>query len=69
MNVSVSETVNNPVAVSLTNGSVWTVSGQCYLTELAVDESSMVVGKLWIDGQETAIVPGIYTGKLCLTSN
>lgn len=65
--VTPSETVNNPVAVKLTKGSVWTVSGQCYLTELIVDESSAVVGKLFVNGQETAIIPGKYTGNLYLT--
>lgn len=69
VDVTVSETVNNPVAVSLSNGSVWTVAGACHLTELSVDETSTVVGKLWGDGKETTIAPGVYTGKLYLTSN
>ena len=66
VSVTPSKTVNNPVAVSLTNGSVWTVSGACYLTELVLDESSSVEGRLFVDGKETAIVPGKYTGNLYL---
>ena len=38
------ETVNNPVAVHLTNGAVWNVTGTSYVAELEVDETSTVNG-------------------------
>ena len=38
------ETVNNPVIVNLTNGSVWNVTGTSYVSELNVDETSSVNG-------------------------
>ena len=65
--VTPSKTVNNPIAVRLTNSSTWTVHGDCYLEELQIDETSRVIGRLYVDGIENDAVPGTYNGKLYLT--
>ena len=44
------EAVNNGVIVSLTNGSVWNVTGESYLTSLLVDAGSVVNGKVTVNG-------------------
>ncbi len=59
--------VNNGVIVTLKNGAVWNVAGTSYLSSLTIDESSKVVGTLTVDGKETPVVPGTYTGALTLT--
>lgn len=60
--------VNNGVIVSLTNGSVWTVTGDSFLTSLTLDESSSVVGaSMTVNGVDTPIKAGSYTGEIVLT--
>ena len=59
--------VNNGVIVTLKNGSVWNVAGTSYLSSLTVEEGAAVVGSLTVDGKETQIVPGTYTGNLVVT--
>ena len=53
--------------VTLKNGATWTVAGTSYLSSLTIDDTSSVVGTLLVDGKETPLVPGIYTGALTLT--
>ena len=64
---TVQPVVNNGVIVTLKNGATWTVAGTSYLSSLTIDDTSSVVGTLLVDGKETALVPGIYTGALTLT--
>ncbi|MDD6239199.1 MAG: hypothetical protein PUA87_07165 [Oscillospiraceae bacterium] len=53
--------------------SQWTVNKTCYLGGLTIAEGAKiqaVEGKtlsMTVDGKETAIVPGTYTGKIVLT--
>ena len=71
---SAAPTVNNGVAVSLTDGSVWTVTGTGYITSLTIDESSTVTGAdgkkviMTVDGVPTQIEAGNYTGRIVLTT-
>lgn len=60
--------VNNPVYLTLENGSVWNVSGVSYLSKLALDESSSIVGAtMTVNGVETPIKAGSYEGEIVLT--
>lgn len=66
-------TVNNGVLVTLGSGSTWTVTGTSYLTrlELAADAALKAPdGKtltMTVDGTETPVAPGTYTGKIVLS--
>ena len=64
-------TVNNPVNLTLTNGSKWMVNDANYLASLTIDETSSIDGMglvMTVDGVETAIEPGTYTGEIILTA-
>jgi hypothetical protein len=62
--------VNNGVVVTITNGSVWTVTGNCYLTGLTIANKSWLIapeGKkvtMKVDGKSRSIAAGTYTGKI-----
>ncbi|MCD8116589.1 MAG: hypothetical protein LUE21_05665 [Oscillospiraceae bacterium] len=63
-------TVNNPVSLTLTNGSTWMVTGTNYLTSLTIDETSTVMGMslvMTVDGVETEIAAGTYEGEIIIT--
>ena len=51
-----SETVNNPISVSLKNGSEWTVTGRGWITELSIDEGRTLRGRLFLDGREIGLL-------------
>lgn len=63
--------LNNGVIVSLTGGSVWTVTGTSYLSKLTVAAGSAVRGShlsATVDGVATTIQPGhTYAGNIVLT--
>lgn len=65
-------TVNNGVVLSLDQDSVWTVTGTSYLTSLTLQAGAKVeaaAGKtltMLVDGKETPIGPGTYTGKITM---
>jgi len=65
--------VNNGVVVVLANGSVWAVTGTCYITSLTIGEGCSLMGAegktlvMKVDGQETEIGSGTYTGQIELT--
>ncbi len=64
-------TVNNPVNLTMTNGSKWMITGTNYLASLTLDETSSIAGMglvMTVDGVETAIEPGTYTGEIILTA-
>ena len=62
-------TVNNPVYLTLSNGSTWVVTGTSYLTELAVDATSTIVGTVTVDGVEVELEAGTtYTGEIVVTA-
>jgi hypothetical protein len=62
--------VNNGVVVVLTNASVWTVSGNCYLTSLTIGKGCTVVapeGKkvtMKVGGKKKKLATGTYSGKV-----
>ncbi len=59
--------INNGVIVTLEAGSVWTVTDTSYLTKLVIADGAQVNAKsMTVDGVETPIVPGTYTGKIVL---
>ena len=66
-------TVNNGVVVDLDEKSAWTVTGDSYITKLVVAEGAKIAApegktvRMTVDGQEKAIAPGTYTGKIVLT--
>jgi hypothetical protein len=68
-----SPAVNNGVIVSLDADSSWTLTGTCYLTSLSLAEGSVVAGlngaeaTMTVDGVETTIAPGTYSGAIVLT--
>lgn len=64
--------VNNGVILTLKNKSAWVLTGECFLTALAIDSSSSISGAggkvaaLYIDGVQTDIAPGTYKGNIKL---
>ena len=65
--VTPSETVNNPVAVTLHGESIWTVTAPSYLRKLTMENGSRINGKLFVNGVETALLPDTYEGSLLVT--
>ncbi len=64
-------TVNNPVSLTMTNGSKWMVTGTNYLSSLTIDETSSVMGMdllMTVDGVETPLVPGAYAGEIVISA-
>ena len=60
-----SPTLNNPVALTLTNGSVWTVTGLSYLTELNVEAGCTVEGAVTVDGEPVDVsAGGVWEGAI-----
>jgi hypothetical protein len=65
--------VNNGVIVSLDADSSWTLTGTCYLTGLTIEKGSLVAGLggakvvMTVDGKETAMAPGSYSGAIVLS--
>ena len=55
--------INNPVHLTLRNGATWTPTGDSYLEQLDLDESSRVEGRILVDGKEVS-GPGRYTGSI-----
>ena len=59
--------------LALENGSVWTVTENCWLTALTVDDASSVVGadgkpvSMTVDGVNTPIAAGSYTGEIVIS--
>ncbi len=52
---------NAAIVVELKNGTTWTVTGTGYITGLMVDETSSIGdAKVYVNGQETSIVPGEF---------
>lgn len=66
------EPVNNGVCVSLDEASVWTVTGDCWLTALELCAGAQLLApkgktlKMTIGGEDAAIAAGRYTGKIKL---
>ncbi len=66
------EAVNNGVIVTIDAASVWTLTGDAYLTSLTLEEGAVLSGadgktvKMTVDGAETPVQAGIYTGKIKL---
>ena len=66
------EPVNNGVILSVDGASVWEVTGDCWLTKLTVDEGAVIKasdGKtlsMTVDGKETELTAGTYTGVIRL---
>jgi hypothetical protein len=64
--------VNNGVVVVLKNNATWTVTGDSYLTSLAIGEGCTVAAEggktlvMTVNGMDTPIAPGTYTGKIQL---
>jgi hypothetical protein len=67
-----SKAINNGVIVSLDADSSWTLTGTSYLTSLTLEEGSVVAGlygaevTMTVNGVETAIAPGAYSGAIVL---
>ena len=62
------EAVNDPVYVTLTNGSVWNVAGDSYLAKLDVESGSTVNGTVTVDGTPVdASAGGSWTGNIVVS--
>ena len=65
--------VNNGVIASFDGTSTWTVAKTCYLTALHLEPGASVqapAGRqltMTVDGAETLIAPGHYTGNIVMT--
>ena len=63
-------TVNNGVLVSLDENSVWTVSGDSYITSLTLAQGATVKApegkqlKVTVDGKVAELTAGTITGKI-----
>jgi hypothetical protein len=70
-----SPAVNNGVIVSLDADSSWTLPGTCYLTSLSLEEGGVIAGPggakvtMTVDGVDTTLAPGAYTGAIVLAVN
>jgi hypothetical protein len=53
--------------VTLTDGSVWTVTAESTLLGLTIDETSTVEGVITVDGVEVPAAAGEYVGQIVLT--
>jgi hypothetical protein len=68
-----SPAVNNGAIVSLDADSSWTLTDTCYLTSLTIEEGSVVAGiggarvSMTVNGVETTIEPGTYSGVIVLS--
>ena len=63
--------VNNPVTLNMANGAKWMVTGDNYLASLTIDETSSILGMgvtMTVNGVETEIAPGTYTGEIVLSA-
>lgn len=59
--------VNNPVYLTLENGSVWNVTGVSYLSKLTIDDSSAINGAVMtVNGEATPIEAGTYEGEIVI---
>ena len=64
--------INNGVILSVDSNSTWVVTGISYLTKLTVEEGASVTGvsgsvRMTVDGVETELKPGTYTGLIEIT--
>ena len=63
-------TVNNGVLVSLDENSVWTVSGDSYITSLTLAQGATVKApegkqlEVTVDGKAAELAAGTITGKI-----
>lgn len=55
------------VSLTLTDGSVWTVTGESTLSSLTIDEGSSVLGSMTVNGIPTPIAAGTYIGEIVIT--
>lgn len=68
---TVSPTVNNPLSLKLSEGSIWTVTGTSYLTSLSIDATSKITAccgaaYMTVNGVPTAIEAKEYKGEICI---
>ncbi len=67
--------VNNGLVLTLRDACDWTLTGTCYLTRLDFDESCTLRAAdgrmltMTVDGVETPLLPGVYTGCIALHVN
>lgn len=62
--------VNNGVIVSMTNGSVWNVTGDSYLTSLTTDTTAVINGTVTVGGEVVnTTVGGTWVGDIVVTPN
>ena len=65
--------INNGVIVTVDGTSVWNVTGTSYITKLTLEPGGVVAGTegkcvaMTVDGIETELKPGVYTGNIVLT--
>ena len=67
-------TVNNPVYLTLKNGSTWIATGTSYISRLVIDETSSITAAqgnvtMTVNGVITPIKAGKYEGKIVITTN
>lgn len=60
--------VNNGVIVTVGEGGVWNVGKKSYLTKLTIAPGGAVGGRMYVNGVETACLPGVYTGSIELSA-
>lgn len=61
--------VNNGVIVALTNGSVWNVTGDSYLTSLTTDTSAVINGTVTVNGEIVdTTIGGTWVGDIVVTA-
>ena len=65
-------TVNNGVLLTLDGASKWNVTGTSYITKLTLAEDAVIAAadggavRMTVDGVETPIAPGEYTGRIVI---
>ena len=64
--------VNNGAILSVDGRSTWVVTGTSYLTKLVIEEGAQIAGaegpvRMTVDGIETELKPGVFTGVIEIT--
>ncbi len=54
------------VSLTLSDGSVWTVTAESSLAGLTIDDTSSIAGSMTVDGVATEPAAGTYTGEIIL---
>ncbi len=60
--------INNGVIVTVGKGGIWKPTATCYLTKLEIRDGGQIhAASMTVDGKESPIAEGLYTGQIVIT--